>query len=282
MQSKSRSRRQPAQRLVVADLSLLQGRNQEYRIPDGVGLVIPGILIDEITGKFETDTDDDARGQAGKLFDLFSKNPGRVFIGRNVGELDLLERNPDVRLDSRHWIHHDLSERLWFDLPSREVFVQRASEVRGLFSPTHVALGREEFSRMREEWRLFSERHLGDRANSFRGSTAAHAEWARHPARVARTADSNPRFASGPWAQALLRYPDRYAWPRWIRLAAWYGLQGFLNPETGEAKFTNDWADAQYVILASFAGELASADGRMRRAAQAVFDHVVVKSALPS
>lgn len=268
--------------LIVADLNVVEGGRRDYVLPDGVGLVLPRVMFDEVLGKPDSRGEDRARSVFGKLHDLLVRNRGRVLLGRNPGEIDAAEHNPDVLLDARHWIALDHSELFRLTDDDRNAFVTRTMEISRTwdwsFSKTLAA----EFQSFREDWKTRGERMISaEDAGVFRGHPEHRMAFARHPARVALSAVSNPKFASGRWAQSLAQFPDRYSWPRWKRLYDWYGLQAFLYPDSNGDRFRNDFEDAQYAHLASHAGAIATNDRGLIETMKTLFPSTRVLRSLP-
>lgn len=66
-------------------------------------------------------------------------------------------------------------------------------------------------------------------------------------------------------------FPDRWAVARWTRISVWYALQRWRQGNNPSAGFENNFDDAQYLFLASYAGHIATRDGGLKKAVEVLF-----------
>ncbi len=268
-------------RLVVADLSLLRGRPRSYRVPLGVGLVIPGTIVEEVLETLDSEPGPDV-GQSAKFHDLFDANRGRVFLGRGAAELDSIEHGPDVRLDLRHVINFEISEHLMYGLPPLAEWVERGLVLQKFRDRRPNTAAARQLRDIRASWRGI-EGDLTDSSliASFRRDPKQLLAVVNDASRAERLVESVAKFAGDRWAAAVRREPLRYSWPRFIRLMDWYGAQSLLKPDASEDRLRNDHHDIDYVHLASYIGTLATADRGMTECATAVFPKLAIVQTLP-
>jgi hypothetical protein len=70
------------------------------------------------------------------------------------------------------------------------------------------------------------------------------------------------------WRRQVDNDPNRFAVVRWARFVAWYCLR---RAEGHTRKYENNFDDAHYGLLASYAGHLGTADKGLREAATTIF-----------
>jgi hypothetical protein len=77
-----------------------------------------------------------------------------------------------------------------------------------------------------------------------------------------------PKWWRPEWRQYIHSDPHRFAVIRWARFLAWY----FVKRAEGQTKkFVNNFDDAHYGFLASYAGHLGTHDKGLAEATQAIF-----------
>jgi hypothetical protein len=98
--------------------------------------------------------------------------------------------------------------------------------------------------------------------------------WIQNPDLVAQLITS-PSKLSARFPRMRVRhvtgFPDRWAIARWTRITMWYALQRWKQGSNPSTDFENNFDDAQYLFLASYAGHIATRDSGLKKAVGVLF-----------
>lgn len=257
---------------VVPDWNWLLGLPKDAEsLPRGYEYIIPDVVFAEVIGSLG-DGSDSNHGRAGKLYRILRENRDRVWIGRFWNELSQLEVSPDAPVIRDQIIHREFTTRMR-GLLGRDEDEWR-SELSGMSDDPafhqHERF-RAQFKRLCNKWSDW----IGDKQSvelrQMANDEDAQHKWIRNPVQpVELIVRENERLDTQEFREALERFPDMLAAGRWGRIIVWYALQRALNPQGNHHKFENDWDDAHYVFLASYANRIVTLDKPVKRAIRAL------------
>jgi hypothetical protein len=243
------------------------------QLPSTWCYLVPDNLFAEIAGCTMPDA------MALKIREILIANRPRFFIGHNWGILSTLQTTPTVRLclpDAVNWAS-TIGVRGLLDQHPEDWRRGVTDLVNG--NPHQVyERQRRAFCETSEDFTRWIREQSPDWRRQITTDSSRH-EWIRRPEQaVELVALHTPRYNTPHWRTALARFPDRLAAGRWARILIWYALAHSVD-ET--SKFGNNWDDAQYAFLASYAGSLVTGDAGLRDAVAAVSPWVKIHTNLP-
>lgn len=264
------------QPLVVYDWGAIRGLARGDSLPTNVSPLLADTVFNEIANS------KDPGGFAFKLSSVLStpQVAARVCVGRYWGELSQMQTTPSTVLRAEDVVHAEMTAGL------RQLLAQDSSDwperiayaADGTENQEHQEL-RRQFVSLCESWTAYISGKQGVELSRIRGDVRAQHEWVRQPELVTEFVVSrNPRYDRDDWRTILTQFPDELAIGRWARVIVWYALMRSLNPQGDQHAFENDWDDAHYAFLASYAERIVTNDKGLRRAIWAVFPSVEVAS----
>lgn len=253
---------------VVVDLNVFIGQTN---FPADVDIIFPDCLASEIAGSRRRDTLID------KFSLLLAERADRVWIGSYWGEVAVLECAPRRALPAGGYIDHTLTmllrerSRASYDWPAFYKLVEESTEHR------EYEVNRRVFIDSAERFALPLEVERPDWWRAMAGVGAHHPElvaYIQEPATILPFLRMfEDKYSSEPWVRALAKFPDEKAVGRWARIVAYTHLRRTCGRPK---KFENNWDDAHYAFLASYAGRLATRDNPLIAMVQTIFPHVVI------
>jgi hypothetical protein len=201
----------------------------------------------------------------------------RLLIARPWGEIALLEQRPTERIHKRDIIDHAATHRMRDSFARREDWLQRVYDGR---DSRHFVQYREAKARFLESCDSFADSSAtkaSQSASMVRSGKMQLSEWVRQPGLVNAFLAAVPdarKYKTRAWRKALACYPDRQAMGRWVRLMAYYAMLRVLKRDHRDDRFANNFEDATYAFLSSFAGSIATNDAILRDCSAAVFPWV--------
>jgi hypothetical protein len=253
---------------VVLDLSWIRALPRNYRrFHRQVRCIIPDGLFGEIAGS-------DIPDQLGdKMYTLFQSNRGRMFIGtmwKTIADEECRRGRP---IEAREIINHTATTSLCRCLADNGVkawmWAFRATAESDRFRSNEIKRG--EFLALAANFAEWFQEKSPEAVRSL-GSIQRQRDWIQDPRLVAEAAGHFfPEYASDGWPTRLQGFPDRFAVCRWMRIIAWTCLKKATGATRG---ISNDWDDAQYAYLASYAGGLVTADQHLKKTMALLFPDV--------
>lgn len=263
---------------VVADLNIFRSmQNGAADIPGNYGIILLDILFNEIIG---TDKPAAIAMKLRKILENTSSS--RLFIGK-IWEAIAIDEEPGIESTINDVIHWNMTKRLRDDL------LVDNDEWPSLAQQLQAAPEYQEYIRRKSEfieWRslLASEsikKFGSSQLNEWNSDSRGLVEMTREPSLILGYAPkSDPRFNSSEWQNALNVFPDRHAVGRWWRLIVWYGIQHAMSQRKRETNI-NDWEDAQYALLGTYAGIVVTRDKKLSEAISVVSPNTIVLDEWP-
>lgn len=262
--------------LVVVDWGAIRALPKSAEIPGDNGVLLADTIVCEIAGSNTPESN------ALKFRDvLAATDASRLLVGHYWDHLSRQEHSPDVVLEPDAIVNPQLTSQLRESLSDGKAnWSERIVGLDDSDEMTAYERHRNEFVAKCEAWTRWIRERQPDELNRMAGYMAAQHEWIRIPTQVTElVVQGNPeKFDKPEWREALSVFPDRLAAGRWARIIVWYALMRSLNPEGNEHAFENNWDDAHYAFLASYAGNLVTADRGLKQLVEAVFPSVCVGS----
>jgi hypothetical protein len=260
--------------IVVVNWSFLRAMNCAH-LPDKFSYVIPeACLVEAAT------SDDNRRVRLSvKLLRILKANWRRVFLASHVQHLIRAEPQPGTTVD-RHAIARMpfFNDEQEANSITEDQLAANLHNVAELERPNLAA--KKEFEDLRERFAEVSHQHAARFGGMSANVLPAIEETVRQPVMAVQLANRfEPKYEAPEWKQALSEFPDRHAVGRWCRIALWYFLRKAQG--LGTKKLRNDFEDAQYVFTASYADELWTRDGAMKRTVEVLFPHTKVRCCAP-
>jgi len=254
-------------RYAVVDWGFLRNLTKGAAIATEWQLLLPDILFHEV---IDVESPDSASAFWRKAVSFVDDNRSRIW-GTNYWVY--IAKDCEKRFERRAGIENVIDR-------------VRTRALRQLQSPTDAELASritayhktQEYAMYKSEQRNFVE-HCDGYVTYLRKEPPPRDErlqtqWIQNPDLVAQLITSpgalSRRF---PRMQArhVTGFPDRWALARWTRITMWYALQRWNQGNNPSADFKNNFDDAQYLFLASYAGHLATRDRGLKKATQVLF-----------
>lgn len=252
----------------VLDLSWLRSIPATFsRLPTGARYLIPQAIFGEIANS------DSARGQAAKLARLWQRNKKAIAIGFDLGRRIDEEAGREVTIAPTEIVD-------WRSTgPIRDIFCKYDADSIGE-SLTHLTntetnarneTKRGNFLVMCATFSESAQSMYPDWARTMSNEVFVK-KWIQLPNLVAGCCGQWWRAYSTPqWQARLTCFPDQFAVARYTRAILWSATKSSI----GRTKdIGNDWEDAQYAVLSSYAGHLVTHDRRLREMVANIFPTV--------
>lgn len=265
----------PSRMLAVIDLSSVEAWPSGSAIPAELSLLIPDAMLKELAGRHQSTRSRDRQGSpdglAVKIGSFFEANSHRLWLGHFWEDLSRGEFDPLVNTRIEHVINKQVSPAAQGPtFPATEWPRITREMVQERWGDTYEN-GRREFLELCGDFAQNVLRSARPVVNAMKNDLAVQHEWIRRPEQMRWALAIKPdKYATPSWNCALLRFPDRLAHGRWLRLIMWYALQRALAPEQLERTFENNYDDAHYAFLASYSKLLVTGDSGLERAVRAV------------
>lgn len=254
----------------VVDWNVLQGLGRDQDLPQQYACLVCEQALLEVLGKTEKRTD-----YLRKFQRWARKNHRRLFACGHV--LEIVEKQRQENLRTLH-IVSIIDRRQTRDLRAgaREHRVDWAAAL----APELEGARYQQTEELRQEFvqscRLFARTIEGEMRKHLRWSNDEITAVVKNPEGTADFVEAKLRRLVRPdWTSYLRRRPQDFAVVRWAWLMRWYGLT-FLygRRRKPEKKPENNWDDAVYALVASYAGCLATKDKFLRETVEAIFPWV--------
>ena len=155
----------------------------------------------------------------------------------------------------------------------RDGFLRGLGSIRG--SRTSMHRDKEKFDLLRQEFAAKARATAPEYVKRSSGSEEELRSFIQRPDAVVDYATWRfPSAVRKNWRQGLVCFPDRLALGRWMRLELWYLLKVLRG--ASEKNWRNDHEDIHYGFLASYCGNLVTADEGLKKACSHVFPTVRV------
>ena len=248
--------------LCVVDWNIIRAQKADDCLPDNTDILIPDAILMEVAQSHIT---------AGlrRVFVSWSKrNRHRIHVGHYWTRISRAEVSPTCSTSVRQIISHQLTNRF------RHTFKRNADTLIERFSSFSNGLAHTEYQALEHEFcamaqdgsEAFLQAH--PKINLKAATEEIVTKYIQSANPYDWVAPSNTKHSGAAWQAPLAIFPDKLAVGRWMRLVTWYRLE---HVQGKTRKFGNNWADAHYLFLASYAGNLFTGDKRMMKAAETVF-----------
>lgn len=256
---------------IVLDWSWLRQR-RIATLPAKHRYIISDLLLGEGARSTTTPSEEPADTIRLKLQSVLTANLSRVHLGRHPIQVIQRERKPG----SRSTID-DVIEPVQSRLLRRMGSTSSAAWLRyceRVCEEQPYRKNKRAFLKFRTEWVRLMRETAPDYTKALSGQVDVFRREIRRPGAVLSLAEwHDSKYAQPRWKMALSKWPDQHAAGRWYRIMLWY-VFAMLRNETRDAE--NDFEDANYAFLASYAGGLATTDQRLQRLVRDIFPNVAV------
>lgn len=250
--------------LVAVDWNCIQTISRDLDIPRQYHCLVSDAIGFEIAGK----STPDAYQNACQRFGWWAKhNVDRIWLVRPIGQLAQRQRNPGIRIQRRDLI----------DLCRTERF--RTAAIDDTFNWSAYFESTESRPIIEYEMKRSSLMRLCREVASFPLLAAALSdtpaatigEAVRSSILPDILAQFYPDEQQKGWREAISHAPLNFVFARFAYVMAYYAATGARSAEPGHP---NDWDDAQYAVLASYTGHLATFDAGLKECASILFPGV--------